>query len=271
LSGWTTSWKAIREQQIGASSRRALVVEGADDRKFFEAALDKLRPQTWQTNWCLGVAGGKPSLLKILEKEPTWIGVVDRDEWTAAQIAERTGNLSNLKVLPRFCVESYFVEAAALWAAMPQAQKDKVPGGEITLRTAIEQTLDPWVRHGALWHAVNPLWEGLRSRGFQSDLLRFEVAQNDSDIQTKLDEWHSYLDPAKVFEEFQNELATANGMPVSDRLRLVVHGQKFFAQHVNQVLASHLGQMEAGSRLNQLITTNPPPTDLQPIWQAMGL
>jgi len=186
MSGWTTARDAILQQQVAATGVQALVVEGDDDRLVVEALLDKVAPGTWATQWCVGIAGKKQHTLQIVDDQTTWLGLVDRDEWSdnaataASQAPSRAGRLH---VLPRFSMESYFVDPVELWAALPMIQQQSLNGGQQALDAAITNDLDSWLRHGALWHTVNPLWDGLRALGFKETLLNHANAQNDAVIQ----------------------------------------------------------------------------------------
>jgi hypothetical protein len=257
-----------------AGSRRALVVEGPDDKPFYERQLDAAHP-TWRSTWIVGVATGKQRVLDILKLEPTWIGVADTDESDATATAAYRVQHPNLHFTPRYCMESYYVLAAELWALLPTAIRASFPGGLPAFTAAINAPLDQWVRHGALWRVINPLWKGIRTRGFVDSLLDFNAAQNDGQIQATLAAWDAYLDPARLFADFQNELVAANGLPVDERLKTIVHGKHFFEDHVRVVLNNlfRRGQPAWGHAdwLNDLRKSQPAHSDFAPLWAAMQL
>lgn len=274
MSGWTKARDAILQQQVVATGVRVLVVEGEDDRMVVESILDKTAPGTWALSWCVGVAHGKQNVLRIVDDQTTWLGLVDRDEWSengANQAAADPARVGRLFVLPRFCMESYFIQPDELWTALPLPQRSSVAGGVPTLEASIDGNLNSWRRHGALWHAVNPLWDGLRALGFKEALLDLHNAQNDRVIQNTLRDWHHFLDPTRVFSEFQNNLAAARAAGAQEQFRKWIHGKQFFRREIVPALNSLIGPKSADDWYRDLSRTLPPPPDLTHIWRALGL
>ena len=274
MSGWTKYHQNI-QAQLGALPRRVLVLEGSDDKTFIESLLTRRQPGAWQASWVLGEAGGKGNVLKILAHEPTWQGLIDRDEWTSKDVlAQQAAFPNRLHVLPRYCMESYFVVPEELWLMLDSTQQARVPGARPAFDAPLLSPLPQWVRHGALWHAINPLWAGLKSMGFQDDLLDFTNAQqNETAIAGKLQQWHTYLDPQPILLAFQTNLSTAQTATSVTQLTQWVHAKKFFEQHANQTLCSLLGVSSQPPKvtLAKLQQRMALPTDLQPIWTAIGL
>lgn len=159
MKGIEKKIREIKEQKIGNSGRQVLVVEGSDDVEAFELMLEKLAPE-WSRGWVLAEAGKKSAVLEIVRREPTWAGVVDRDEWADEKNEELEAELRNLAVLPRYCLENYLIVPSELWAALPPKQKAKIPGGQQALQDKILEDLDRWVRHGVLWSVVNHCGKG---------------------------------------------------------------------------------------------------------------
>lgn len=262
--------KDIREQQIGNSAKRALIVEGADDVDAFQSFLGQAY-RGWEQSWIIAEAGKKTEVLAIIRKEPDWIGVVDRDEWSAPKIADHETVQANLWFLPRYCIENYLLVPEELWGALPENQQNKVAGGLVELTQSITHDLDRWLRHGALWSVINPMWEKLRSLGFNNELLDPAIATNETKIRTKLQEWHQFLEPNKIWENYQNVLAQVVPLQVDEQLKRVIHGKYFYEQVVNQSLNQLLGQKAATDRQKAIFRTLPVPDDLGPLWQKMGL
>ncbi|MFU8847186.1 MAG: hypothetical protein ACNA77_00515 [Opitutales bacterium] len=271
MSGWTKAHQSIRDELVGKVGTRVLVVEGEDDKAFITSLLDKRNPGEWTKQWAIGVAEGKQNLLRILTEEPTWRGVVDRDEWSDAAAAKAKLLHSSLFVLPRFCMENYFIEPGELWAALPPEQQARIGVGEANLKTALAANLAAWLRHGALWHAVNPLWDGLRAIGFKDKLLKLETAQDDAKIRNTLKGWHDHLEPSAIFAEFQENLTTAHSARPELQYRKWIHGKRFFSQEVVPVLNQYLGQAKTDQWMINLRQSLPLPTDLEPLWTEMGL
>jgi hypothetical protein len=274
VSGWTKAFDAILQQQVKATGVRVLVVEGSDDRMIVESHLDKIAPGTWAATWCVGVANGKQNVLRIVDNQTTWLGLVDRDEWSenaAHSAAADQARVGRLHVLPRFCMESYFILPREVWAALPQMHQAAIDGGLPTLEARVNTNLDSWLRHGALWHAVNPLWDGLRALGFKEALLDLQNAQNDAAIRQTLQDWHQFLDPQRVFGEFQTHLNAARAIGPEEQFQRWIHGKQFFRQVIVPALNSLIGPKSSDEWYRDLSRTLPPPADLIPLWRALGL
>lgn len=262
--------KKIREEKIANSAKRALIVEGADDLDAFQSFLGKARPG-WEQKWVIAEAGKKTEVLAIIRKEPDWIGIVDRDEWSVPKIADLTTELPNLWFLPRYCIENYLLISDELWGALPEKQRNKIAGGLTQLTQSISNDLTRWLCHGVLWSVINPMWEGLRSLGFKEALLDPAIATNEAEIKAKLQEWHDYLEPEQIWQNYQVALGRVVQLPVDEQLKQVIHGKYFYEQVVNPLLNQLLGQKAATERQRAIFRTLPVPDDLGPLWQKMGL
>lgn len=260
----------INQQQIGATQRRILVVEGDDDKQAFSAWLAKINP-LWENKWDIAIAGSKSNVLKLLEREPDWMGVTDRDDWAIDVIAQKQQTQPNLWVLPRYCLENYLCDPDELWAMLPPGQQKKIHGGLIALSNAITEHLPLWRQHGALWQIVNPLWEGLRALGFKEKLLDISHSGDDETIKNTLTAWHQHLEPEQIWNAYQQRLAEVTAWQVKQQLSELVHGKRFFPAVIHQVLSQWLGQSTANQLQNNLLQQSIPPADLLPLWQRMGL
>ena len=67
----------IKQQSVGATGRRVLLVEGPDDEQAFRAWLGKVSV-SWENQWVIAIAEKKSNVLGLLEREANWIGVVDQ-------------------------------------------------------------------------------------------------------------------------------------------------------------------------------------------------
>ncbi len=271
MSKLDTLHDKIKQQHVGATGKKVLLVEGPDDELAFRSWLGKL-DVNWENRWVVASAGKKANVLDLLTLEPDWVGVVDRDEWTAQNIAEKQRDIPNLWVLPRFCLENYLCDPNELWAMLPLMQQQKIQGGLETLGAAITVDLHQWLQHGALWHVINPLWEGLRALGFKERLLDIQQAGNDQAIRQTLNDWHQFLEPTVIWTDYQARLAEVTGWPVGQQLQSGVHGKQFFPMVVHTALTQLLGEnAKAGERQNRLLQSARSSADLQPLWQLMGL
>ena len=261
--------RQIKEEIIGQTGKRVLVVEGTTDKTLFFLWLQRKFGANWENSWVICGAGKKKAVLDIIEKEPSWVGIVDRDEWRQNVIENKQEKLNNLFVLPRFCIENYAVDPDELWDALPDYQKEKVSDGLHSLRTEILKDKDKWLRHGVLWSIVNPLWSGLRSLGFKEKLLDFKSAQDDEIIKQTLNEWHRYLDPDILFNKFEKNLRDVQKLPTKVQLARWIHGKLFFREKVHPILNKYLGQSNVESRLRDIFKTLKLPEDLKPLWERI--
>ena len=260
----------IKEQRLGNTGKRVLVLEGTDDVDAFEIFMGRQFPD-WEMSWALAHAGNKKRVQEILKAEPDWLGLVDRDEWTADELARYQGLVPNLLVLPRFCLESYLIDPDELWAAFPEKQRAKVEGGVATLRAALLAEKATWVRHAALWHVINPLWGRLRALGFKEGVLDSNRVPNDGALLAVLKSWHDFLDAQKVFAEFQKQLAEVQALGEQVLFAQWVYAKRFYPQVVHRELDRLLGHKPARVRRLALFKTRAVPDDLNFVWRRMGL
>ena len=237
----------IKTQFIGKTGLRVLLLEGTDDVDAFRIFLGRKFPE-WEKTWLLAAAGNKSDVVKMLMKEPNWQGLVDRDEWTEADIAEKQAACPNLSVLPRFCLESYLIDPAELWAAFPEKQRAKIAGGEAQFRLELLADMQGWVRHAALWHGVRPLWRQLRQVGFPDAVLGSPPMPDDAALRVKFKEWHGTLDADAVLNGVHALEARLASEDVSKLCAQWFYAKDFYPQVVHQVLNRLLGQKPAKER-----------------------
>jgi len=270
MGSWRSTRDDIKVRYVSTSGKRVLLVEGPDDVEALGVLLTNKHPG-WDVQWALTYAGKKDSVTKILGEEPTWVGVVDRDDWSEDRIARETSALPNLWVLPRFCLECYLINPREIWSALPPVQQSKIVGGEGTLRSEIMVDFAKWLRHGALWHTANPMWTGLRDQGFVSDLLEVQNAQDDAVILTILERWHAFLLPTDFMTRFHQRLNNSRRHTEDAQLCLDIHGKMFFNQHVVTTLNALIRQNSADGWRRDLFNTLHVPPDFDTLWQKMGL
>lgn len=271
-------WEERRDfilTEMGNRPLKVLVVEGPDDKSFIESLLTNREPGLWESKWIIGEAAGKSAVLKILKDQPTWFALIDKDEWTDAEVTDQQLKFpSRLFVLPRFCMENYHVVPSELWGHLEPARQQAVKGGFVVFEAAILQPLAQWVNHGALWHAANPLQASLQSLGFKTDLLDFQLANSgDAAIEAKLKAWYDHLEPVRVMQIYRANLAAAQDAPIEERLKRWVHGKHFFRKHVKNTVAAltRTPTLADDTALANLQAKMSVPADLQPIWDALGL
>jgi hypothetical protein len=260
----------IKTQFIGATGLRVLLVEGPDDVDAFRIFLGRKFPE-WEKTWLLADAGSKADLIRMLKKEPNWLGLVDRDEWTESEIAKQKTACPNLLVLPRFCLESYLIDPVELWAAFPPKQQVKIKGGEAQFRSELLADLSGWLRHAALWHGVRPLWQQLRQMGFPNSVLGNPPMPDDAVLRVKFKEWHSTLDADAVLARVHALEAQLASEDVSKLCTQWIYAKNFYPQVVHQVLNRLLGQKPAKERRLAILRSRMVPSDLDEVWRVMGL
>lgn len=261
----------IKDRDLVAfPNKRVLLLEGRDDITAFQMLLTK-RNVNWEQDWVLVEAGKKQNVLDILALEQTWFGLIDRDEWSEDKIAHLLQEHSHLMFLPRFCIESYLVNPSEVWQALRPKHQERIAGGEAAFTRRFEQEVHRWFNHAAIWYVVNPLWEKLRSAGFNSALLDVDTVRQDAEVERILRSWGALIDPENLAQEIQQRKAQVESLSLSEQLTISIHGKLFFEKFVDPLLTSFLGQRGREQRQRDLFSTLPVPDDLSPIWVRMGL
>lgn len=261
MSGFDDAYRAMREEAAAARNKRVLLVEGRGDVDFLTYMLDKqpLRSAGFYSRFAIGAAGGKDNVLRMLEREPEWLGLVDRDAWSARTRDAYEGKLRNLYFLPRYCIENYLIDVNIL----EEIFGSRGCGQELSqaLRT-IRAQIPGAVRHGSLWRAVQPLYDELMGLGFNGALLRFDVP-SDSEIFEVLKSWDRLLDARRIYADYRAFEEKGSAMPVDEALRVWIHGKVFWRKSVAPALQEALGGM-GEERLQRIIyRAMPLPTDVE--------
>ena len=261
----------IKAQKVGQTGKRVLLVEGTDDVDAYSTFLSRKFPQ-WDQSWAVAEMDGKKNVLQGIKKEVSWLGLVDQDEWSEEVQNQHLARYPNLRVLPRFCLESYLVSPAELWAAFPAKQQAKVEGGETAFRSALLATKDEWIRHAALWHGVRPLWQQLRNAGLPDGVSRKPPTPTDHELRVFFESWRGLLVDADTLLARVHALeAQMQTMNVDAVCQHWLHAKDFYAEVVHRVLDDLLGQKPARERRLAILRTRQVPADLDVVWQAMGL
>lgn len=258
------SYSQLMERSSSAPHKRVLVVEGPTDVDFLSIMLTKppFRRANLSARWIIGSAGGKDQVLRFLSRQPKWYGLVDRDAWNQQEIDEARKKYPNLQLLPRFCLENFAIDPMTIYAALPQSARAQMGIGEQAFCQCIREQLPYAVRHGALWRAVQPLYDGLRDRGFNGALLDYGVELSEQSVRDTLVGWHEYLDPERLMADFARQLRLGEAMEPERQLAVWVHGKAFWKNAVAPVLAQLGDPLGAGARLRTLLRTMEPPQDL---------
>lgn len=272
MSGADRRRNQIREQLVSNSGKRVILVEGPDDSHAYEYLLGLAHGTSWSSEkgWVLAEAGGKRPLQEILELEPTWRGIVDRDEWDQAARDQATTRYPGLYILPRFCLESYLIVPAELWHTLGANQRERMDNDIGQIREPILSSLPDWLRHGVLWQVVTPLRDGLRAQGFVAQAQQIATARDDAAIRQLFDGWQAFLNPGRLMAEFRSRLTEAQADSPEDQLRHRIHGKRFFEQVVCPCLNERFGQTATRDYRNNLLRAmTAVPVDLRPLLDAL--
>lgn len=230
------SW--ILEIESASRGLPVLLVEGPDDVEIFEHFFDQ-HASGWRSQIIIANAGGKNRVKSgVVTHHPDWAGIVDLDEYSPAQVQELAAESNRIRMLPRFCIESYFCLSAEIWPLIPAHQQTRLENGLGEFNRRIEEPLDDWVAHGAMWRVLRELYHQTRL----PEELEREPVTDPIRIREILTTWHNNLSPDQVIESYEQELVEARKLSTGEKLKQYVHGKKYF----NQVVVQFLDQAFSG-------------------------
>ncbi len=230
------AWLQLLERELGALP--VLLVEGSDDVAFYEYFLEQYNP-AWSDRFEVKAAGGKQHVVQaVIHHRPAWAGIVDLDEGVPRDLEADVRACARLRLLPRFCVESYYCDPAELWSALPARQRETLGDDSSPLSEPVYVALADWVAHGAMWRVLRELYRRTRLPG----KLEEEPVTDEAKIRHILEEWHRQLSPDTVLEQYHHELGVARALARDEQIHRYVHGKKFF----NQVVVQRLDHLFAG-------------------------
>ncbi len=263
MSGYDEAYAQVRSELAATPNKRVLLVEGTGDVEFLTFLLDKppLRELNAHAGWVFGAAGGKDSVLRMLEREPTWVGLVDRDAWSEQEIQQILRRTPNLRLLPRYCIENYAVDPGAFGSLADQVPPERVPQWQGAL-TDIDASWPHAIRHGSLWRAVQPLQDALQELGFNGTLLRFQLP-DDGKVWDILCSWSELMNAERVYEEYGRFYQQGCAMSAAKAQRLWVHGKMFWRHVVAPALGDVLGEANEARLRRQVMRRMPLPDDMR--------
>ncbi len=233
ISAMTETPLWVREIEDRSRGLPVLLVEGKDDVPLIEHFLTLHAPD-WRQSMVVACAGNKRHVFgAVSQYHPAdWLGIVDRDEWSEADIQKCLTDVPRVRCLPRFCIESFFCDPVEIWAALPERQRGRVGNDPQMLAEPILARLPDWVAHGAMWRVLRALY----GRARLPHELENKPVTDEQAIRAILTEWHEGLAPDAVLQQYREELANAGALSPSEQLHVYIHGKKFFRQVVVQVL-----------------------------------
>jgi hypothetical protein len=166
-------------------------------------------------------------------------------------------------------LESFFIDPVEVWKLLPTVHRDAKPELEQSLKDAVQQNLDRWVAHFAIWRTLRAREQQLRKElnfpqgVIQQVLVQFPIPREQ--LVKSLEPWHEHFDPKGICEEYDAVILQANQVSPSDRLRRYVHGKHFFNRCVVEVLNSLETKKAAAWIADLVAATTIVPPDLAPI------
>ena len=229
-----------RQHQTVLSMGCVLLVEGEDDRLTVEAALSQLS-STWQVSAAVLTMYGRDRVLDTLRKKTLpgdralpmkVLGLVDRDTWDDAEVADQKKRLPGLYVTDGCCLENSLL-------------LDR--GAERPELAAYRQA---WVRAGALGWAQQRAWERLSAGNLTPQwvpnlTLDFNSAADlAATLRTAFPDLNGAavgVRPDALATVALARLASIEVMPSADQWLRGVHGKEAFkrlyVRYLNQGLA----------------------------------
>lgn len=270
MSSFDDRFRAFSSEVAATPGKRVLVVEGSTDIDFLTWMFDKppLKGMNLPARWVMGDAGGKTAVVRMLEKRPEWVGLVDRDAASQDEIDAAIKKTPNLFLLPRYCIENYLTDPRLLdqMLDMPRFAKQKKP-----LEYAKQQIKPHYseaIRHGSLWRAVQPLQDALQELGFNGALLKYSLP-GDAEVKQTLQSWSQLMDWQRIYAQYEQFQETASALPLDKALARWVHGKMLWRNVVGPQLSEALGGVNKDKLARRLFRMMDLPEDVHQLMQRL--
>ncbi len=213
-----------------------IVVEGEDDKAMLEALFGIVKPG-WRFKFALAPVGGKKRVYQACKDAlgSNWRGLVDCDEWGEDRVHRESATTPNVKILPRFTAENFWINPDELFELIPAHYWKNFPDARVKIKTDIESALPDWVAHGVMWKIMLKRQSGFGDLKFPNELMERPVT-DETQIRDILTRWHNYLDPNAILDEYRRELEAAQRLTQNEQYSQVVHGKRFFHQVITLTL-----------------------------------
>lgn len=232
-------WDELRQKvKLG---QKLLLVEGDDDRVLVEQLLIQL-DGLWTTKVVVAAAGGRDKVLKKLQDNPSWFGLVDRDTWDAGEVADHKAACPNLVVTEGWCLENDLCDAALLESLFSLTDKKLA---------AINASLDAWISYGGIRWTLQRNRDGLGANMLPVTYGRPDrMAAEPHDAASLLsamavrtyDEKLQDATAAVLVRRIQARQEALAASTAAERLLKSVPGKEFFRAVVVQALNREMGQ-----------------------------
>jgi hypothetical protein len=250
----------LQSIEDGRGTLPVVLVEGRDDVDLLGYFFTRRQPG-WQRRFLIAAAETKRNVIAgVRDFHPEWVGIVDADEWSEAELQQATQRNPGIRALPRFCIESFFCDPVELWEYLSPRERERHDYRQFAQRIHLQ--VPDWAAHGAMWRVLRRLYrENRLPEGLES-----EPVTDENEIRRILSAWASHLAPEQVLGNYHLELQTAHGLPLETQIRSYLHGKRFFRSRVVNIL----DQQFSGSGLPYWFSKFrdaqvPPPGDLAPL------
>lgn len=248
-------WVLDIDQKRG--NKLVLLVEGVDDRAVFDKMLSRIDPRYTMHIQIFSANNRKKVLAGLSHRGNAngWWGIIDRDESDDAKVATLHAENPTLRVLPRYCLESYFIDPDEIWLMIPEPKRTHFARGLDDLKAIINPEIPKWVCHWAMWCVIHKRrFDLLTTLRFPDQLLdqMTHGILSEVEIHRELLKWYNHFEPAPIYREYDHEKCSADGKVLTDRYRKHIHGKHFFEQIVSAQGLCRIQTKSAGEWLRDL-------------------
>lgn len=242
---WSSHWDTIINKSV-KRGLRLLLVEGDDDKIVVEHLLESVAPLEWEERVFVGAAGDRSKVLRKLEANPDWYGLIDRDVWDDGQVTAVKTRLPNLEVTSGWCIENHLCMPAEVESAL------SLPAGSI--EADVSRTLDGWICYGAIWWTLQRMRDQFASTLPSSDLGHpkkdpCDPIRDEAALRARLEVLRANLvamEIERVIGDIKARLGAISALPPQDRLESGIHGKLFFKEVIARALSQAVRQQDAG-------------------------
>jgi hypothetical protein len=278
------AWVPLARNAVNPS-KKALIVEGDDDFRVLQEWLRKEPIPSWTNKIFLTQANSRGAVLKGLKhlddeddaEKASIFGLVDRDEWEAADVAElRTERPTLLVNLERHSIESYFCDPSELIPILESWQKTgeyDFAGVIAALPALCEASLVNRVPHWALCCVVERRAKMISLDAEYPHYFKGRCPlPTDNEIRAKLQEWAALFDADAIFDEYTALRDASRARPLNEQYRSCVEPKEFLTQVVmlGENGLNSVKQENAGQWMTELARySEAMPLDLRTLLQPL--
>ena len=245
-------YQVLKESVIGNTGVRLLLVEGIDDVAFFTNLFERLYAIDFlaENNTVLIDAGSKRNIITFLKEEPTWLGIIDRDEWRNIDLLRE--NHPNLHILPRFCVENYLCNPNELSVTLSSISPLGLTDDDSqAICNAILIHLPMYLKHAALWHTLFPMREQLLTELEFVEFFDNPVFPGDETIEERFRSWSDLIDHNRIMETYRSCIATFSSSGLADQYNIYIHGKRFWERILYIILREPFKKLNHGKYIKE--------------------